>query len=373
MHFLAYFYWDPPIEAFRIPYLDHPVVWYGVLFVIGFILAYFVINPILARFLVQSRHLSALDIMHWPSIIEVLRTSPSPLVSQLMQQCDLSARQQLKQQSPPPITPSLQQGILAGINRLLLYSSTSREELQNLFGKGLASPKQTAYVLTDRLCWFVVLGTIIGARLGTVFFYDWDYFYEHPLNILKIWHGGLASHGGVIGVVIALFLYLKYIQRWVPQLTFLQLLDYVAVPSALVSGFIRLGNFVNQEILGTPTALPWGVIFGHPADGSMPTPLHPIQLYEAAAYFLTFLILLKLWKKQQPHERPGSLVGWLFVLIFGSRFVLEFWKSTQESLLDSTFFLQMGQLLSIPFILLGAFLIWYSKRSHYCALHFKKY
>lgn len=363
--FLAWFYWNPPREAFSIPFFDHPVYWYGVLFVTGFVLGYFILNPIFARFLIDSRHLSALDITDWPSILETLRTSSSPLISQLMKQLDLSTHQQLKQESTPAITPALQQGILEGLNRLLQHSSVSRSELEQLFGKALATAKQTAYFLTDRLCWFVVIGTIVGARLGLVFFYEWPYFRDHPGDIIKVWQGGLASHGGFLGVIISLYLYLKYMRQWIPQLSFLRLLDYACIPTLLVSCFIRLGNWMNQEILGTPTQLPWGVIFGQPADGSSPIPRHPVQLYEAGAYLLTFFILWALWKKRLDN-RPGALIGLAFIMGFGFRFVLEFWKSTQESVIDSSF-LQMGQLLSLPFILVGAAFLWRALYSPCCS------
>lgn len=357
---LAWFYWDPPREAFTVPFLDHPVMWYGILFVTGFILAYFVINPIFARFLLRTRALSSLDITHWPLILSKLQTSVDPLISQLLEQLDSTTRQQLTQQKF--LTPVLQQKILEGFNRLFKHPSISRSELQRVFAPAIASPQQTAYILTDRLCWFVVIGTIVGARLGAVFFYDWPYFREHPFEILKVWQGGLASHGGTVGVMATLYLYMKYIQQWIPQLTFLRLLDYVAVPSALVACFIRLGNFMNQEILGIPTTLPWGVIFGHAADGGYLFPRHPVQLYEATAYLIIFFILWHVWKNQHPPEPTGQLIGLLFILIFGSRLILEFWKSTQESIIYSSS-LQMGQILSLPFVLLGIFLFCYSKRS----------
>jgi phosphatidylglycerol:prolipoprotein diacylglycerol transferase len=359
---LGWFYWDPPKEAFTVPFTDHAVVWYGILFVAGFILGYFIFNPILTRFLIQIRHLSAIDINNWPYLVEELRNSSSPLIAQLMAQFNPSTRQQLQQKAAPLITPHLKQSLLEGLNRFLKQTSTSREDLQQVLGPSLASPKQTAYFLTDRLLWFVIAGTVIGARLGIVFFYDWPYFRQHPIEIFKIWHGGLASHGGVIGVMIAIYFYTKYVRRWVPQLTVLQILDFIAVPAAVVLCFIRLGNFMNQEILGTPTTVPWAIIFGHPADGSTPIPRHPVQLYEAGAYLIIFWILWFLWKKQRIDEQPGLLVGMIFILGFGSRFILEFWKANQESIIHTSF-LQAGQILSIPFLLLGIFLVWKSKCS----------
>ena len=356
-HWIGWFYWDPPREAFTLPFIHHPVVWYGVLFVTGFILTYFILNPIFTRFLIQINHLSHLDIISWPKLIEILRTSSSPLISQLTTQLNPPTKQQLKQTSHPLITPQLQKTILDELNRFLQSGLTSRDELQQTLGSSLATPKQTAYLLTDRLSWFAVIGTIIGARLGAVFFYDWPYFSQHPLEIFKVWHGGLASHGGVIGVMLALFFYVKYIQRWIPQLTFLRLLDFVAIPSALTACFIRLGNFMNQEIVGTPTSLPWAVLFGHPSENVTMVPRHPVQLYEAGAYFITFFILWTLWKNHCLDEKPGALAGLMFIFIFGSRLILEFWKSTQESIINSSF-LQMGQILSIPFIFLGLLLFW---------------
>lgn len=362
---LAWLYWDPAREAFTVPFLDRPVMWYGILFVTGFILGYLLINPILTRFLNQIRRLAAPDILDRPHFIHVLRTSPSPIVTQLDSFLDPTTREQLKQHTPFKCTPEIQKQILEGLNRFLSDSSVSREELQQIFGKSLASTKQTAYFLADRLCWFVVTGTVVGARLGAVFFYDWPYFRQHPLEIFQIWHGGLASHGGVVGVMLSLYLYQRYIRKWYPELTFLRLLDYAAIPSALTACFIRLGNFMNQEILGSPTSLPWGVVFGHPADGSLPIARHPIQLYEAGAYLISFCILWTLWKKHYYDKQPGAFVGLLFIFIFGSRFVLEFWKATQESIIDSSF-LQMGQILSIPFILLGCYLVWRAHRSYSC-------
>lgn len=362
-HQICWLYWDPPRKAFTVPFINHPVFWYGILFVGGFALAYFLINPLLARFLTQIRYISPLDIKNWPLLIDQLRISSSPIISSLKTQFDPLTKEQIKQKEGANLTAEFKQRILDGLNQLLKSTSISREELQEIFPQSLASTKQTAYLLADRLCWFAVVGTVIGARLGDVFFYNWSYFREHPVEILKIWNGGLASHGGVLGVMLALYLYTKMIQRSIPQLSFLYLLDLVCVPTALVACFIRLGNFMNQEIIGIPTDLPWGVLFGHPADQVTAVPRHPVQLYEAIAYFITFIVLWQMWKKQPSNEKPGALVGMMFILIFGSRFILEFWKNTQESSLIDSSFLQAGQILSIPFILLGIFL--YAK-ARYC-------
>lgn len=219
---------------------------------------------------------------------------------------------------------------------------------------------KTSRSIVDKLCWFVVIGTILGARLGAVFFYDWDYFKEHPLEIFKIWNPGLASHGGVTGVFISLCLFTFYIKKKIPSITLLSLMDAVAIPSALVAAFIRLGNFVNQEILGVQTQVPWGVVFGNPADGSRPVPRHPVQLYESFCYLVTFFVLYWIWKKGISKIGTGFISGMMFIMIFGTRFIIEYWKETQMAVVDQSF-LQMGQLLSIPFIVIGICLILYKK------------
>ncbi|WP_068466519.1 prolipoprotein diacylglyceryl transferase [Candidatus Protochlamydia phocaeensis] len=366
-NWLAWLYWNPPREAFTVPFIDRPVVWYGILFVTGFILGYFIINPILARFLRQSKHISEIDVISWPLLLNHLCSSSSnTLIRRLMQQLPSQACRQLEQSDSAPADNTLKAAILQSINQVLQDEQIQREDLEQALPGALATAKQTSYFLADRLCWFIVTGTLVGARLGAVFFYDWPYFKEHPLEIIQVWRGGLASHGGVAGVMLSLYLYILYIRRWVPSLTFLKLLDFVAIPSALAACFIRLGNFMNQEILGTPTTLPWAVVFGHPADGSLPTPRHPVQIYEALVYLATFFLLYGLWKKKGDQLGTGFFVGSLFVLIFSSRFILEFWKSTQESIIQQST-LQMGQWLSIPFVIGGlALILWSRRKSAFC-------
>ena len=305
-------------------------------------------------FLSETPHLSTIDVLNWNKLITALTNSNSPLAAQVLKGIPTPLRKQMISTQSPP-SAEIQTAILDQCNHLLDAKLCSRDQLQELFGSSLATLKQTAYFLTDRLCWFTVAGTVVGARLGAVIFYDWPLYVSDPIEIFKIWHGGLASHGGVLGVITALYLFVKYVQRWVPNLTFLKLLDIAAIPGALAGCFIRLGNFMNQEILGIPTTLPWGIIFGHPVDGSVPEPRHPVQLYEAAAYFVIFVILWQMWKRQPSQPQPGKIVGWLFVLLFGSRFAIEFLKTTQGSVFDSPW-IQMGQLLSIPFILIGIYL-----------------
>lgn len=360
---LAWLYWNPPKEVFTVPWIDRPIVWYGALFVTGFILGYFLFVPILARYLRQSKHLASIDIINWKQLILTLKNANQdspPLIQKLLQKLEPSIQSKLKEIDPASeIDKPLKEALLNGLNHLLHDKHVQRTDIETAL-PGIATAKRTAFFLADRLVWFTVLGTVIGARLGQVFFYDWSLFYQHPAEIFKVWKGGLASHGGVIGVVLAVYLYTLSIRKWEPQLSFLRLLDFIAIPSALVACFIRLGNFMNQEIVGTPSNLPWAIVFGNAADGSLPVPRHAVQLYEALAYLVTFVILYRLWKVKAEQLRSGVLIGLLFILIFGSRFFLEYWKVQQPSSFDASY-LQMGQLLSIPFVLAGLFLVFRSK------------
>ena len=219
------------------------------------------------------------------------------------------------------------------------------------------SPAAEAAVLTDRMLWFGVFGTLIGARLGHVFFYDWAAYKQTPWDIIKIWEGGLASHGAAFGIICSLLLFRALIKKRCPSLSFLTILDYAVIPAAFIGGCVRIGNFFNQEILGTATTLPWGVIFGHPIDGSPHIPRHPVQIYEAAFYFLVFAALYALWKKRAFIARPGALWGLFLLLTFTFRFLIEFWKLPQSTLESTTSPLLMGQYLSVPFISLGLWLL----------------
>ncbi len=200
-----------------------------------------------------------------------------------------------------------------------------------------------------------MIGTIIGARLGHVLFYDFHYTLEHPETIFMVWQGGLASHGGTIGVLIALFFFCRSTKKEFPTLTFMVMLDMICIPTSIVAVFIRLGNFMNQEILGTTTTVPWAIIFGNPYDGSPPIPRHPVVLYEALSYLLCYFVVKHLWYQHHADWKPGRIVGVFFLIVFGSRFLLEYFKANLGHF-DWFPYLQTGQVLSIPFIVLGFFL-----------------
>ena len=201
---------------------------------------------------------------------------------------------------------------------------------------------------------WVAAGTVIGARLGHVFFYEWDYYSMHPSKILAIWEGGLASHGGTIGIMIAVILFSIITTRRNPLWTF----DRLVIPIALVGAMIRFGNLMNSEIYGHPTTLPWGFIFvrGHEYPG---LPCHPTQLYESACYLALFVLLMWMYWKKNAERRPGLIFGVFFTVLFSCRFLIEFVKNPQVGF-EANMTLNMGQLLSIPFIFIGIGLIIYS-------------
>lgn len=203
----------------------------------------------------------------------------------------------------------------------------------------------------DPLIVYMVVGTVLGARLGHVLFYDPGYYFSQPVEILKVWHGGLASHGGAIGILIALYVF----DRRRPDLSYLWLLDRLAVPTALGGALIRLGNLFNSEILGTPSDLPWAFVFAR-VDA---VPRHPAQLYESIGYFLIFLGLLAVYQRLKDRTPRGLLLGLFLTSVFTYRFLVEFVKMQQAAFAEALP-LSMGQLLSLPMILAGIALLAYS-------------
>lgn len=201
---------------------------------------------------------------------------------------------------------------------------------------------------------YMMIGTLVGARLAHCFFYDPSYYIANPVEILHIGKGGLASHGGMMGVILATYIFsLRY------KFSFFWLLARLSIPGTLCAIFVRFGNFFNSEILGLPTELPWAVIF---SNVDM-IPRHPVQLYEALAYFILLIILFTVYKKSTPTFATKVLPGIFFLIMFTSRFLIEYFKTKQSTyVLDVPF--TTGQLLSIPFIILGLiWLIWALKSS----------
>jgi prolipoprotein diacylglyceryl transferase len=257
--------WDVDPEAFRIPFIDWPVRWYGILFVLGL------------------------------------------LVSQY----------------------------------IMFY----------IFEKEGKTKKNV-----EDLTIYVVIGTIVGARLGHVLFYDAMDYLKNPIDILKVWEGGLASHGGAIGILIAIYLFCrKY------KFNYLWVLDRIVIVVCFTGACIRTGNLMNSEIIGTVTDVPWAFQFVRAYPQSLALdPRHPAQLYEAIYCLLLMGLLWYLWSKKRQKLNNGFIFGVFLVILWTLRFIDEFFKVNQVAFEDSMKF-NMGQLLSIPFVIAGFYLIWRAK------------
>lgn len=216
-----------------------------------------------------------------------------------------------------------------------------------------------AQEIAEKITLYVALGALIGARLGDVLFYqDWHQIAMDPISIIEFWNGGLASHGGAVGILIALWFLQRNLNKKYSWLTWKVLFDLIVIPTALAASCIRIGNFINQEILGTPTAISWGVVFGHPADRSPSVPRHPVQLYEAVFYFIVFVFLWRLWNTRKLWHFPGFTAGLFLTSVFIFRFIIEFLKEEQSAWLPQIgSFLTMGQMLSVPLVVFGIYLI----------------
>ncbi len=201
---------------------------------------------------------------------------------------------------------------------------------------------------------YVVVGIVVGARLGHCLFYDPAFYLANPMKIFAVWEGGLASHGGGLGAIIALYFGAKKY-----KMEFLWLVDRLIVPTALFGFLVRTGNFMNSEIVGIKTDVSWAVIFTKVDQ----FPRHPAQLYEAFSYLSIFFILFAIYKFSKAKVKPGLMFGLFLTLVFIARFIIEFVKVKQADYDTSFLLMSTGQALSIPFILVGVgFIIWSFKK-----------
>jgi len=205
--------------------------------------------------------------------------------------------------------------------------------------------------LLDKLTVYMAVGTVLGARLGHCLFYEPAYYLANPIKILMIWQGGLASHGAAIGILISLWYFSKKNKK-----PYLWTLDRIVIVVALAGFFIRMGNFMNSEIYGIETSLPWGVIFLRNGET---VAKHPTQIYEALSYLFIFVLLYFIYNKKGTQIRQGLIFSIFLILLFTVRFFIEFIKNDQVGF-EQGMSLNMGQWLSIPFILVGLFLLYRS-------------
>lgn len=235
----------------------------------------------------------------------------------------------------------------------------------------------------DKLAIFVIIGVVAGLRLGHCLFYNPVHYLTHPLEILYVWEGGLASHGGAAGILLAVWLYSRKI-----KMHFLKLLDRVALIVPLAGGMVRIGNLMNSEIYGVQTTVPWAFKFMKNREDLLPAfnasggkceitdfncmadywiPRHPTQLYEGIFYLIMFVVFYFIFKKFIAKWKEGTFLGWFVTVLFVFRYIIEFTKVDQVEFEGWTESIRMGQLLSIPFILLGLFFLargygWFTKK-----------
>lgn len=224
-------------------------------------------------------------------------------------------------------------GLFFAVGFLLGYYFANREfKKRNLNTDGL-----------DKLLGYMIAGTLIGARLGHCLAYDPEFYLSHPVEILKIWQGGLASHGGGLGLILTSLLYCR-----IYKYRFLNLADLLCIPTAFVGGMIRLGNFFNSEIYGKPTGSDYGVIFERIDNMAR----HPVQLYESLSYFIISAFLYSVYKHSQKRG-SGFVLGLFFITVFSVRIILEYLKPEQASYDMNESMFTVGQYLSMPFIAAG--------------------
>lgn len=240
-----------------------------------------------------------------------------------------------------------------------------------LLGRVMKKEKYSQKTI-DRFSISVIIGCVVGLRLGHCFFYDPGYYFTHPIEILYIWQGGLASHGGAIGILIALWIFSRR-----NKMPYFETLDKAVLVVPLAGAFVRIGNFVNSEILGLPTEMPWGVKFLRNWDdldqafiasngqcnandidclANFCIARHPTQLYEALFYITMFVGFWFIYKKFTPKWKKGTFLGWFLIALFGFRFFIEYTKTEQAEFIWNAP-ITMGQLLSIPFVIFGILMV----------------
>jgi phosphatidylglycerol---prolipoprotein diacylglyceryl transferase len=213
----------------------------------------------------------------------------------------------------------------------------------------------------DALLIYMVLATVLGARIGHYLFYEPEVLFKNPLEVILPPYRGLASHGAAVGILSALWLYSRRKSSQLTSQTFLWTTDRIVIVVALAGACIRLGNLMNHEIVGLQTTVPWGFIFKYNNEYPTNVPRHPAQLYEALSMLALFAVLLALWNRMKETTPRGLLLGIFLIWCFGLRFFYEYLKENQVSF-ENGMFLNMGQILSIPAVLLGIYFVVQSRR-----------
>lgn len=382
----GFIYWDPnpTVFNFALPLINRPLMWYGILFALGFVVGYLIFRYCWLRYLLFSPRFYKRDIRCWAVFLQkkhrscylqaLFKTFPQQVQRFCQEQpykevvseeikdkvihcVNYAVDHPINFPKPPKIELPLLHFAKRYMSVFQIEKLRSFLEIDVYLQPWILSFKKRNSIVIERLTTYLIIGMLIGAKLGDFVFYQgWRGSLQNLLGVFAFWEAGLASHGAALGILAALWL---FCHRY--HLITLHVLDVVAIPIPLVGAFIRLGNFINQEILGIPTDVPWGVIFLHPVGSNTIVPRHPVQLYEACSYAALTAFLFFLWRKEPSLSHRGRITGWFFISVFSTRFLLEFFKEEQSTyLLYSQ--LKMGQVLSIPFIVFGAWLLYYSRK-----------
>ena len=214
---------------------------------------------------------------------------------------------------------------------------------------------------TDTLLIYMVVATILGARIGHFLFYEPEVLLHNPLTVITPPFAGLASHGALVGILLGLWLYSRRKESKLSGQTFLWVTDRIAIVVALAGACIRFGNLMNSEIVGRPTDVPWAFVFMNNSEYAK-IPRHPAQLYESLSCLVLFFVLLWFWNRHKEQTPPGSMLGIFLIWVFGLRFFYEYLKENQVAF-ENNLALNVGQLLSIPTVLLGIYFLVRSYRN----------
>jgi phosphatidylglycerol---prolipoprotein diacylglyceryl transferase len=371
---VAWVYWDPPREIFTIPFLNMPILWYSILFAIGFVGGYYLFRMAVSRYFYNFPYFTKADIKvkdedveqffdktKKKDVIDVKLASNKHFGSSFFSKLNalISNKEDIDVIIKKHDTKNIFLKLLSSCKYFDNKATMARKFLDKTLSPIVFSIKEKSSFISDKVLIYIFMATLIGARLGHVLFYEKpSYYLSNPLVILQVWEGGLASHGAAIAIIIAMIVFVRRKKHIFPPLSFLRMLDLIAMPTSFAAICIRMGNFFNQEVLGTVSYVPWAVVFGHPADNLAVMPRHPAQLYEAIFYLAVFLILLYFSGKPSFFLKKGKMMGLFFILVFGFRFFIEFFKVEQSYILSST--ILMGQVLSIPLIILGFILFFWT-------------
>lgn len=367
MVIFSFLHWNPNREIFIIPWVNFPILWYSVFFAFGFFIGYYIFFRFLRRYLLNFPALKREDIKNFDLLISLIKSPQSEEQQSIVNEIKPEYMQAIKNKNFDKsfLVTILNEFISSNYN--LMHKpergvldekkASARLFLEKAFPLCFKTIKEKALSLTEKVTVYIVIATIVGARLGHIIFYENIFFYlSHPLSIFNLREGGLASHGAAIAIILAIILLSKRLKNFSPKIHLLSLFDLICVPATFAAICIRIGNFFNQEILGKKTDFFLGVLFLNPVDGSLPAVRHPAQLYEAFFYALFFILLLYLSFQPRFYLKRGNIFAFFLITIFSFRFFIEFIKERQGYLISGESFLQMGQYLSIPFIILGIIL-----------------